>query len=57
MKIVKVIGYCAAAIAVLTLTGYDCPDCDYEAQTIVLAISAGIAFTCGLIVTKSEGKI
>ena len=57
MKIVKVIGYCAAAIAVLTLTGYDCPECNYKAQTIVLAVFTGIAFICGVIIAKKEKKL
>jgi hypothetical protein len=55
MKIIKIVGYCAASLALLSLTGFDCPDCDYVVQTSVLLASAFVALVCGIIVTRKEG--
>ena len=54
MKAVKFIGYMGAAGALLCMTGFDCPECNYEAQFIALGVSLCVAVVCGLIVVKKE---
>lgn len=54
MKAIKIFGTLCAVFALLCLTGYDCPECDFAAQTIALCVSATIALACGMIVAKNE---
>ena len=55
MKAIKILGACAAGFALLCLTGFDCPECNYEAQFIALGVSLCVAVTCGIIIAKKEG--
>ena len=54
MKAIKIIGACAAGFALLCMTGFDCPECNYVAQFIALGVSLCVAVVCGLIVAKKE---
>lgn len=54
MKAIKIIGGCAAGFALLCLTGFDCPECNFKAQITALLVSTAIAVVCGLIVAKKE---
>jgi hypothetical protein len=54
MKAVKFIGYMGAFGALLCMSGYDCPECNFAAQTIALGVSLCVAVTCGIIIAKKE---
>lgn len=56
MKLIKTIGILCATGAFLCMTGYDCPECDFTKQTIVLLSLGSIATICGLIVLNHEQK-
>lgn len=56
MKAVKIIGYVSASFALLCMTGFDCPECNYVAQGIALGASALIAIVCGLIVANHQQR-
>ena len=55
MKAIKILGACAAGFALLCMTGFDCPECNFTAQFIALGVSLRVAVVCGLIVAKKEG--
>ena len=56
MRFIKFVGIVCAIGAVLCMTGYDCPECDFTKQTIALIGCAVIATICGLIVLNHEQK-
>lgn len=52
MKAVKVIGFLCAFGALLCATGFDCPECNFVAQTIATVSCAVAALVCGYIAGK-----
>ncbi len=52
MKAVRFIGYIGAFGALLCMTGFDCPECNFAAQTIALVVCLIVAVVCGLIAGK-----
>ena len=56
MKAVKFIGYMGAFGALLCMSGYDCPECNFAAQTIALGVSVLVAVVCGMIYQKAKGE-
>ena len=54
MKAVKCIGITSAVCALLCMSGFDCPECNFAAQFIALGVSLCVAVVCGLIVAKKE---
>lgn len=45
----KYLGVSAAIFALLCMTGFDCPECNYAAQFTALGISVLVAVICVLI--------
>lgn len=56
MKAVKCIGITSAVCALLCMSGYDCPECNFAAQTIALGVSVLVAVVCGMIYQKAKGE-
>jgi hypothetical protein len=56
MKAVKCVGIASAACALLCMTGFDCPECNYAAQTIALGVCIVVAVVCGMIYQKAKGE-
>ena len=56
MKAVKFIGYMGAFGALLCMTGFDCPECNYAAQTIAFGVCVVVAVVCGMIWQKMKGE-
>ena len=56
MRTIKCIGIIGAIGALLCMTGYDCPECNFVAQTIALGVCSLVAIVCGMIVYKREGE-
>ena len=57
MKAIKIIGILGAIGALLCMSGYDCPECNFREQTIALCVCICVALVCGIIYTKhQEGK-
>jgi len=54
MKTIEILGIFSAFFAVLCMTGFDCPECNYVAQTIALCVCVVVALVCGLIIYKRE---
>ena len=54
MKAVKFIGYMGAFGALLCMTGFDYPECNYTAQAIALCVCLLVAVVCGLIAGKED---
>lgn len=52
MKAIKIIGYMSAFGVLLCATGYDCPECNFTAQTIALVSCLTLSILCGLIAGK-----
>lgn len=52
MNIIKVIGIASALGALLCATGYDCPECNFTAQTIATVSCAVVAVVCGMVYEK-----
>lgn len=56
MNTIKFIGVLSTMVALLCMTGFDCPECNYAAQFTALGISTGIALLCGCIIVKKQKK-
>lgn len=54
MKTIKILCVSSAIMALLCATGFDCPECDFTAQTIALCVSVCVSLVCGLIWAKNE---
>lgn len=52
MKAIKCIGITSAVCALLCMSGYDCPECNFAAQTIALSVCVIVAVVCGMIWQK-----
>lgn len=53
MTISKIICGLSAIFALMCLTGYDCPQVDFKAQTIALVVSCTICAISALISAKN----
>lgn len=55
-KIIRIIEGIGVAGVLLCLSGYDCPDCNYVAQTIALGVCICVCVVCGLIANRKDGE-
>ena len=53
MQLCKVISALGTIGALLLLSGYDCPECNYKQQTIALIICAGVAIVFGMMMNAA----
>ena len=56
MNTIRFIGVLSTMVALLCMTGFDCPDCNYAAQFTALGISILVAVVCGCIIVKKQKK-
>jgi len=56
MKTIKCIGITSAVCALLCMSGYDCPECNFTAQSITLGVCVVVAVVCGMIYQKMKGE-
>lgn len=56
MKAVKLLGVSGGFGALLCMTGFDCPECNFEAQTIALVSCIVVALVCGIIEYRKENE-
>ena len=52
MKAIKIVGITSAVCALLCMSGYDCPECNFAAQSIALGVCVVVAVVCGMIWQK-----
>lgn len=54
MKTIKFFSFIGTIGALLLLSGYDCPECDYRKQTTALVLCIAVSVICGLIAAKND---
>lgn len=56
MKTLKAICMVGAIGALLLMTGFDCPECNYTAQFTALCVCLAVALVSGIIIAKLEER-
>ena len=56
MKTLKAICMVGAIGALLLMTGFDCPECNYTAQFTALGVCLAVALVSGIIIAKLEER-
>lgn len=56
-RFLKVCAFISGMCALLCMTGYDCPECNYIEQTIALAACAIVCLVCSYASLKIGGEL